>query len=264
MDKTIGPVVSFRGVSKAFYKGKSRIPALEDIDFDVDRGEFIAIIGPSGCGKSTLLNMVSGLLSPSSGTVLYGGEAIEGVNTKVGYVTQSDSLFPWRTVRQNIRVALEVRPTKRSEREALVEGFIERVGLDGFADHYPAELSGGMRKRVSLARTLIYDPETLVMDEPFGALDAQLKLVLQEELLRLWGESKKTVLFVTHDLAEAVTMADRVVIMSARPGRVRWIQQIPLSRPRDVFGVRYSEEFGKLHNQLWEILQTEVRQGEDV
>jgi NitT/TauT family transport system ATP-binding protein len=179
-------------------------------------------------------------------------------------MTQRDSLLPWRSVDANIGVALEIGGVDASKRKELVREYVHMVGLAGFEKHYPAELSGGMRKRVALARTLIYDPETLLMDEPFGALDAQLKLILQGELLKLWERSRKTILFVTHDLTEAITLADRVVVMSSRPGRIKLIQNIDIPRPRDVFKVRFTPRFGELHELLWSALEEDIRHGEEV
>jgi NitT/TauT family transport system ATP-binding protein len=179
-------------------------------------------------------------------------------------VTQRDNLLPWRNARDNVAIALEIRGVAGDERERLVNKVIDTAGLKGFEEHFPGELSGGMRKRVSLARTLIYSPETLLMDEPFGALDAQLKLILHSELLRLWDAEHKTILFITHDLTEAITLADRVVVLSARPGRVKLIQDIDLPRPRDVFTIRFTERFGQLNQILWDTLREDMAQGVDV
>jgi NitT/TauT family transport system ATP-binding protein len=255
------PAITFDHIGKRFFKRGKPFQALGDAHFEVKPGEFISIVGPSGCGKSTLLNITAGLMKPSSGAVSYKGDPVTAVNTKVGYVTQSDTLLPWRTVRQNIAIPLEIRHSPKGEREQRVNRMIEKVGLSGFEQHYPSELSGGMRKRVILARTLIYEPETILMDEPFGALDAQLKLVLHEELLRLWADTGMTVLFVTHDLAEAVTLSDRVVVVSSRPGVMRAIQDIDIPRPRNVFEVRFDDRFRELHQELWAILQDDIRQG---
>jgi NitT/TauT family transport system ATP-binding protein len=260
------PMISFDHIGKRFFKDGTPFQALQDAHFDVAEGEFVSVVGPSGCGKSTLLNITAGLMKPSSGTALYKGQPIDRVNTNVGYVTQSDTLLPWRTVRQNVAIPLEIRKSARDERgtAARVQEMIERVGLQGFESHYPSELSGGMRKRVVLARTLIYEPETLLMDEPFGALDAQLKLVLHQELLRLWNDAKMTIIFVTHDLAEAVTLSDRVVVVSARPGIIRTIKKVNIPRPRDVFEVRFDDRFRELHHELWGILQDDMLSGEEM
>jgi NitT/TauT family transport system ATP-binding protein len=230
----------------------------------VSRGEFVAIVGPSGCGKSTLLNLAAGLLAPSSGTVTYDGARVSSVNQRIGYVTQGDTLLPWRNIRANVALPLEIRGAGRREREERAEEIIDRVGLHGFARHYPSELSGGMRRRAILARALVYDPETLAMDEPFGALDAQLKTVLHQQLLELWQGTGKTVLFVTHDLAEAVTLADRVVVFSARPARIRAIKEVDLPRPRDVINVKYDPRFAELSRELWDIVSDDMLKGTDM
>jgi NitT/TauT family transport system ATP-binding protein len=257
----VPPMITFDHVSKRFFKKGKPLQALGDGHFDVQPGEFVSVVGPSGCGKSTLLNITAGLMKPSSGTVLYKGAPVKSVNTNVGYVTQKDTLLPWRTVWQNVAIALEIRRSPKVDRDERVERILEKVGLAEFRNHYPAELSGGMRKRVVLARALIYEPETLLMDEPFGALDAQLKLVLHEELLRLWADTGMTIVFVTHDLSEAVTLSDRVVVLSARPGVIRTIQEIDIKRPRNVFEVRFDDRFRDLNHELWEILQHDIREG---
>lgn len=254
-------MISFDHVGKRFFKKGKPFQALGDAHFDVRPGEFLSIVGPSGCGKSTLLNITAGLMKPSSGAVRYKGAPVDTVNTSVGYVTQADTLLPWRTVKQNIAVPLEIRHSPRGERGDRIDEMIGKVGLKDFGNHYPAELSGGMRKRVLLARTLIYQPETLLMDEPFGALDAQLKLVLQQELLRLWAEAGTTIMFVTHDLAEAVTLSDRVVVVSSRPGTMRTIKTIDIPRPREVFDVRFNDRFRELQQELWAILQDDMLEG---
>ncbi len=251
-------------VAKRFFRGTHSIQAIEEISLEVRPGEFLAVVGPSGCGKSTLLNLTAGLMRPNGGRVFYDGAPVQGINDRVGYITQKDNLLPWRTVEANVGIALELRGLARGERRERIARYVSLVGLSGFEHHYPSELSGGMRKRVTLARTLIYDPETLLMDEPFGALDAQLKLVLQDELLRIWEASRKTIVFVTHDLTEAVSLADRVVVVSARPGRVKLVEEISLPRPRDVFRVRFSERFGEHFERLWDRLREDLRKGEEV
>lgn len=255
-------LIDIRDVSKSFSKKGETVAALAPTSLRVRRGEFVCLVGPSGCGKSTLLNMVAGLMRPSTGELSYAQRPLPQPNTSVGYITQQDNLLPWRTVNQNVALALEIKGMDRDSRENRVSEMLELVGLSGFEDAYPHELSGGMKKRASLARTLIYDPETLLADEPFGALDAQLKLVLQEEMLRLWRQRSSTVLFVTHDLSEAITLADRVVLFSPRPGHIRLIQEIDIPRPRDVFRVRFSSRFGELHEELWSRLSEDLRQGE--
>jgi len=260
------PKVELAGAGKTFVTRDRAVEALQPIDLGVEAHEFVALVGPSGCGKSTILNLIAGLLAPSAGAVRYDGHAVEGVNRHVGYMTQKDTLLPWRTAADNIRIALELKShaVSRSEANDRVAQMIALVGLGGFERHYPAELSGGMRKRVALARTLIYEPETLLMDEPFGALDAQLKLLMLDQLQELTRQRRMTVVFVTHDLGEAITLADRVVVFSARPGRIRTIRRIELPRPRDVFRIRFAEDFAHLHEALWDELKDEVARGTEV
>jgi NitT/TauT family transport system ATP-binding protein len=248
------------GVAKTFESRGSITEALKPVDLCVRAQEFLALVGPSGCGKSTILNMVAGLMPASGGRVLYDSIPVAGPNRRVGYMTQKDTLLPWRSTADNIRVALELkcRATSKSEADDRVAQMIDLVGLRGFEKHFPAELSGGMRKRAALARTLIYEPETLLMDEPFGALDAQLKLIMLDQLQRLTQDRRMTVLFVTHDLAEAITLADRIVIFSGRPGRIRSIHDIELPRPRDVYKVRFDPDFSHLHEQLWDEMKDDV------
>ena len=187
---------------------------------------------------------------------------IDGICTQIGYVTQKDNLFPWRTLVKNVEIALEIRGIDKSARRRQAEELIERVGLRGFEDHYPHELSGGMRQRANIIRTLIYDPELILMDEPFGPLDAQTRIVLQDELLKLWSATKKTIIFITHDLIEAITLADPVVLMSSRPGRIKSIEQVNIARPRDVFKIHESEQFRAVYEKLWRELRPEVKLAE--
>lgn len=259
-----GGVIEFDQLDKTFYRGDVAVQALDKFSLEVRPREFLAIVGPSGCGKSTLLNLTAGLMFPTTGEVRYSGVAVRRINTRVGYITQRDNLVPWRTAEENIGLPLEIQHRSSSDRTRLVAGALDTVGLGGFARHYPGELSGGMRKRVTLARTLVYEPETLLMDEPFGALDAQLRLVLHQELLSLWQRSGTTIVFVTHDLAEAVSLADRVVVMTARPGRIKTIQEIDLPRPRDVANVRFTPRFAELHELLWDHLKADVARGESL
>jgi NitT/TauT family transport system ATP-binding protein len=261
------PIVEFAGVSKVFFKGEKRVHALRQVSLRVARGELLAVVGPSGCGKSTLLNLTAGLMEPGVGKVLYDGDPVTQVNTRVAYVTQKDNLLPWRTVESNVALPLEVgagRGLSAEEKKQRVQRYLEMVGLGGFERHYPTELSGGMRKRAQLARSLVYEPDTLLMDEPFGALDAQLKLMLQAELLKTWEGSGKTLIFVTHDLTEAISLADRVIVMSARPGTIRAVAEIKLPRPRDVFTIRFSPEFGRYFEALWDALKQDLEHGEEM
>jgi NitT/TauT family transport system ATP-binding protein len=254
------------GVSRDFAVRGTTIRALLPTDLHVRPMEFVALVGPSGCGKSTVLNMIAGLLAPSTGQVLYDGAPVTASNHRVGYMTQKDTLLPWRNTVDNIGIALELkcRPTSRAEKAERVAQMIDLMGLRGFERHFPNELSGGMRKRVALARTLIYEPEMMLMDEPFGALDAQLRLLMLDQLQRLTQGRQITVLFVTHDLGEAITLADRIVVFSARPGSIRTIRTNPIERPRDVFRVRFRPDFARLHEELWNELRDEVAKGTDV
>jgi NitT/TauT family transport system ATP-binding protein len=255
------PLIAYRDIARRFTTRRGTITACEHVDLEVREGEFLAIVGPSGCGKSTLLNMAAGLLQPSSGAVFYRGEPVPEPNTHVGYMTQRDTLLPWRSVEDNVAIALELRGQDRAQRIRTAHDWLHRVGLKGFETAYPAQLSGGMRRRVSMARTLAYEPETILMDEPFGALDAQLRLVMHDELLKLWAATGTTMLFVTHDLTEALTLADRVAVFSARPGRIRAIETVDLPRPRDVFRIRFDPRFGALYDRLWGYLEESVRDG---
>ena len=256
-------LLTIEGVGKEFIARGKKIVALEGLDLDVVEGEFLTIVGPSGCGKSTLLNLIVGLMRSSSGRISFRGAPIDGVCTKIGYVTQKDNLLPWRTLAENVEIALEIRGDSNIARRIRVRDYIERVGLAGFEEHYPHELSGGMRQRANIIRTLIYDPELILMDEPFGPLDAQTRIVLQDQLLTLWAASKKTIIFITHDLIEAITLADRVVLMSSRPGRIKSIETVSIPRPRDVFKIHESERFRALYERLWQQLRPEVTLAEE-
>jgi NitT/TauT family transport system ATP-binding protein len=251
--------IAISGVRKSYVARGREILALDRVDLDIAPGEFVAFVGPSGCGKSTLMNMIAGILPIEEGRILHDGRPVNGINRAVGYMTQQDSVLPWRTVQQNVDLPLSLHRVPRAERATRVAAMLEQVGLSGFAKSFPAELSGGMRKRVALAQLLAYGPNTLLMDEPFGALDAQLKLLMQEQLLRIWTERKQTVVFVTHDLAEAITLAQRVVVFSGRPGRIKQIEHIALPAERDVFRVRFLPEFEAAYTRLWDALAPEIR-----
>jgi ABC-type nitrate/sulfonate/bicarbonate transport system ATPase subunit len=251
-------LLSIEGVGKEYNVRGRKVVALDTIDLSVAEGEFVTIVGPSGCGKSTLLNLIVGLLRASFGRILFRGEPIDGICTKIGYVTQKDNLLPWRTLIANVEIALEIRGVETSARRRRAEELIGRVGLNGFEDHYPHELSGGMRQRANIIRTLIYDPELILMDEPFGPLDAQTRIVLQDQLLKLWSASKKTIVFITHDLIEAITLADRVVLMTSRPGKIKSIENVTIPRPREVFKIHESEQFRSAYERLWQQLRPEV------
>jgi len=256
--------IEVQEVSKRFVRNRREVLAIEDLSLTVDEGEFVALVGPSGCGKSTLLNMIAGILDCTGGRILHDGQEVRGVNSRVGYMTQADSLLPWRTAEANVWLPLEIRHARRAERTSRAAALLDMVNLKGFGSHFPNELSGGMRKRVALAQVLAYDPGTLLMDEPFGALDAQLKLVMQDELLKIWERTRKTVVFVTHDLAEAIALADRVVVFTGRPGRIKMIERIELPRPRDVFRVRFQAQFQQIYERLWQGLEAEIRKGESL
>ena len=233
-------------------------PAIRDVSFTVQRRKFVAVIGPSGCGKSTLLNLAAGLLKPTVGAVHFNGEPVSRVNSEAAYVTQKANLLPWLSVRANIGLALKFRRVPKSEREQRTADWIKLVGLTGFEDHYPRELSGGMQKRCAIARALIYDPSIVLMDEPFGPLDAITRLKLQQELLNLWEEQAGTLVFVTHDLNEALYLADQVIVMSKGPGTVRRVLEVPFERPRDIGSLVESPEFSELYNDLWSLFKSEI------
>ncbi|HKW84571.1 MAG TPA: ABC transporter ATP-binding protein [Burkholderiaceae bacterium] len=234
-----------------------RYTAVRDVDLSVGAGEFVSVVGPTGCGKSTLLNVAAGLLAPSTGEVSVFGERLAGLNRRAGYMFQAESLMPWRTARQNVTAGLEFRGVADAAGQA--DEWLKRVGLGGFGDRYPHQLSGGMRKRVSLAQTLVLDPDIILMDEPFSALDIQTRQLMENEVLALWAEKKKAVLFITHDLDEAIAMSDRVVVLSAGPGTHPIGEfAIDLPRPRDVAEIRNHPRFVELHAAIWDVLKGEV------
>ena len=250
--------IESRRVRKVYESsGKPPVTAVEGVDLEVLENEFLSIVGPSGCGKSTFLYMVAGFLDITGGTLLKDGAPIQGPGPDRGMVFQHFALFPWRTVIGNICYGLEEQGLAKDERLRQAERLIERVGLKGFEDSYPNQLSGGMKQRVAIARTLAFDPEVLLMDEPFGSLDAQTRMLMQEELLGLWSERKKTVVFVTHDVREAVYLSDRVAIMTARPGKVKKIvdTKLPRSANQSFFE---SPEFLKKVNEIWSLVREEV------
>ncbi len=229
--------------------------AIENINLTVREGEFLTIVGPSGCGKSTLLDMIAGLSHPNSGEMYIDNKLITGPALDRGIVLQGYALFPWRTVQQNVEFGLETKKVPKGERSRISAEFINLVGLNGFEDRYPYELSGGMKQRVAIARALAYDPEVLLMDEPFAAVDAQTREILQDELLRIWEKTHKTIIFVTHSIDEAVGLADRVAVMSVNPGTIREVIEVKLPRPRRIGDVRSSVEFSWITHKIWELLQ---------
>jgi NitT/TauT family transport system ATP-binding protein len=228
------------------------------VTLDVPAGRFLSVVGPSGCGKSTLLGMISGLQPTSGGEVIVSGRPVRDVRTDVGFIFQRDALLPWKTVLDNVALALVFRGTPNGRARATAREWIARVGLAGFEGYYPHQLSGGMRKRVSLAQTLVYDPPIVLMDEPFSALDVQTRNLMENELLQLWAEDRKTVVFITHDLEEAIALSDQVVVMTASPGRVKAVYPIDLPRPRNVTEIRFDPAFGRLYERLWADLRDEV------
>jgi NitT/TauT family transport system ATP-binding protein len=240
----------------------SRYTAVKDTTLRVAPGEFVSVVGPTGCGKSTLLNVAAGLLAPSSGSITVFGEPLEGINRRAGYLFQSDALMPWRDALGNVTAGLEFRETAPAEARARANDWLRRVGLGGFGDRYPHQLSGGMRKRVALAQTLILDPQILLMDEPFAALDIQTRQLMENELLELWSADRKSVVFITHDLEEAIALADRVVVLSAGPAtRPIGDYAIDIPRPRDVAEVRLVPRFLELHREIWHAMKDEVLKG---
>lgn len=237
-----------------------RYTAVQGVTLTVGAGEFVSVVGPTGCGKSTLLNVGAGLLAPSSGSVSVFGAPLDGINRRAGYMFQTESLMPWRTALQNVMAGLEFRGA--ADARAVAEDWLKRVGLGGFGDRYPHQLSGGMRKRTSLAQTLALDPDIILMDEPFSALDIQTRQLMENEVLALWAAKKKAVLFITHDLDEAIAMSDRVVVLSAGPASHPIGEfVIDLERPRDVAEVRTMPRFLELHGAIWNVLREEVLKG---
>jgi NitT/TauT family transport system ATP-binding protein len=242
-------------VTKVFATRGRPVVALDHVSFEVADGEFVCVVGPSGCGKSTLLRILAGLVAPTSGAVTFG----DGRRGKPLYslVFQEYAIFPWKTVLQNVVFGLEMRGVPRAERESTGHAWIERVGLQEFADAYPRQLSGGMRQRVGIARAFANDPEVLLMDEPMGAIDAQTRLLLMDELLRLWEADRKTVVYITHDIEEAVLLGDRVMLMTARPGRPKATYAVPFARPRGI-ALMAAPEFASLSYEIWESLRDEA------
>jgi len=263
VDETTPTAVALDAATVAFRLGDGRVyTAVEQAQLTVSQGEFVAIVGPTGCGKSTLLNVAAGLLKPAAGSVKVFDRPLAGLNRDAGYLFQADALFPWKTAIDNVAIGLVVKGTTRAEALARAQKWLTSVGLGAFASRYPHMLSGGQRKRVALAQVLICDPKILLMDEPFGPLDAQTRQVMGNLLLELWSADRKAVLFVTHDLEEAIALADRVVIMSAGPSsRIIGDWRVELPRPRDIMEVRLTKEFHALHREIWRVLKDEVLKG---
>jgi NitT/TauT family transport system ATP-binding protein len=258
------PALALEGVTCAFAaRGDTgRYVAVRDASLTVGAGEFVSVVGPTGCGKSTLLNVAAGLLAPSSGRTLVHGTPLSGINASAGYMFQSDALMPWRSALANVTAGLEFHGSAMVDAVPKAREWLTRVGLAGFEDRYPHQLSGGMRKRVALAQTLILDPEFLLMDEPFSALDIQTRQLMENELLELWSADRKSVLFITHDLEEAISLSDRVIVLSAGP-ETHPIGEfaIDLPRPRDVAEIRMQPRFVEIHEAIWQVLKSEVLKG---
>jgi NitT/TauT family transport system ATP-binding protein len=247
-------------LSKTYRKGDREIEVLRALSLDVADGEFVSIVGASGCGKTTLLRLVDGLIPPTSGTVTIDGRVVTKPGTDIGFVFQQDGLFPWRTVIANTILGPEIQGKSLQDSRARASQILRLVGLGGFERHYPHELSGGMRQRVNIARALAIGADVLLMDEPFAALDAQTRVIMQGELMRIWRETRKTVLFVTHQIDEAVYLSDRVVVLTARPGRLKEVLSIDLPRPRDL-SVKWTPAFVDYTNHIWSSIEEEVRAG---
>lgn len=259
------PALSFDSITCTFVARDDRAKrytAVADTSLDIAPGEFVSVVGPTGCGKSTLLNVAAGLLAPSSGTVKVFGEPLKGINARAGYMFQAEALMPWRNAIDNVTAGLEFRGVPPDEAAARGQEWLKRVGLGGFGDRYPHQLSGGMRKRVAMAQTLILDPDIILMDEPFSALDIQTRQLMENELRELWAAKRRAVLFITHDLDEAIALSDRVVVLAAGPGTHPIGEfRIDLPRPRDVAEIRNHPRFTELHAQIWDVLREEVLKG---
>lgn len=252
------PVLTFSGVGKTFLGGARPVHAVDEVDLSIREGEFVTVIGPSGCGKSTLLQIVAGFVQPTKGSVDCLGRPVDGINQQVGFISQANDLFPWMTLMENAQFALAARKVPQAERRERAQQLIDRVGLGGFEQSYPHQLSGGMQKRGSIVRTMVYSPKIILMDEPFGPLDAQTRLILQNELLRMWASQRMTIVFVTHDLVEAISLADRVVVMTRRPGRIKAVIPVEIPRPRNVFEIQHQDGFREAHQHLWDLVQSEL------
>jgi NitT/TauT family transport system ATP-binding protein len=258
--------ISFRGVSKTFQvRGEStEFTAIENVDLDIGRGEFVVLVGPSGCGKSTLLDLLAGLSEPSAGQILLDGRPVTGPGLDRGIVFQQYALLPWRTAQGNVEFGLEATGVPRRERAEKARHYLDLVGLTGFEQRHPHELSGGMKQRVAIARSLAYDPEVLLMDEPFAALDAQTRESLQDELLRIWERTGKTILFITHGIEEAVYLGQRVAVLTSRPGRVKQVVPIGLESRTTVTDLRSSPEFARYRHEIWSLLHDEVARAQQL
>ncbi len=256
------PALALSDITCVFPGGTAPYTAVRDVTLAVARGEFVSVVGPTGCGKSTLLNVAAGLLAPSAGAVRVHGARLDGLNRKAGYMFQADALMPWRDALDNIAAGLVFRGIDKAQARRRAEEWLTRVGLAGFGNRYPHQLSGGMRKRVALAQILILDPQILLMDEPFSALDVQTRSLMENELLDLWSADRKSVVFITHDLEEAIALSDRVIVLSAGPAtHPIGSFAIDLPRPRDVAEIRLTPRFVELHREIWQVLKDEVLKG---
>ncbi|MER7960118.1 ABC transporter ATP-binding protein [Streptomyces sp. NPDC096030] len=276
MPASTTPKIVFEGVRKVFTvkqsttrggsgtRGSREFTAVDGIDLEIAAGEFVALVGPSGCGKSTLLDMLGGLTRPTGGRILLDGTPVTGPGLNRGIVFQQYALLPWRTAQGNVEFGLEATGVPRRERAALAREFLDLVGLSGFEDRHPHELSGGMRQRVAIARSLAYDPDVLLMDEPFGALDAQTRESLQDELLRIWQRTGKTVVFITHSIDEAVYLGQRVAVMTSRPGRIKQVVPVALGSRADTDDIRSAPEFARHRHAIWSLLHDEVARAQQL
>ncbi len=257
---TAVPAVELRDVSLVFGGDTegSRVLALDSVSLTIPAGQFVAVVGPSGCGKTTILNMLAGLLRPTVGTVMRHGKQVDGPSKDIGYMLARSALAPWRTARRNVELGLELAGVPRKERSERAQRLLERVNLGQFADKYPSQLSQGMRQRAAIARTFAIDPDLWLMDEPFGALDAQTRLIVQMQFLELWAETGKTVILVTHDLEEATLLADRVIVIGARPGYIKSDTMIDIARPRNIDELRFDQNFADIEHQIWKELRDEL------
>jgi len=263
MNASSPPAIQITGVTRRFLTPEGTFhTAMHDFSLTVKRGEFACVVGPTGCGKSTTLNLVTGLITPSAGQVRVMGQPVNGIDQRVGFVFQSDALFPWRNVLDNVAAGPRYRGVSKAEANDKARHWIARVGLGKFETLYPHQLSGGMRKRVALAQTFINEPEILLLDEPFSALDVQTRTVMQDELLKLWSGTQASVVFVTHDLEEAVALADQVVVLTASPATVKKVHTIDLPRPRVMSDIRYEQKFIDIARHIWDDLREEVQIGQ--
>ena len=256
----LASIIELRKVSKSFPGHQAAFDVLQDVSLSVDENTFVSIVGPSGCGKTTLLNLVAGFLAPSQGSISVRGIPVHGINSglRLGYLTQENKLFPWLTLSGNVEFPLRARRLPKERRRERVANLLEMVGLRGFEEYYPYQLSGGMQKRTALAQALSYDPDVLLMDEPFSSLDAPTRMLLQQELLKIWGRTGKTILFVTHDIGEAIALSDRIVVLSRRPGSIKGQLNVHLSRPRNVFQIHDHGGYADCYREAWRLLRSEL------